>query len=251
MSYFERLEADLTAAAARHNNELASTGDSRRAEFTPLATPGFGWRRTALTAAAVVAVTLVAGLTVSAARAPEAEASSVSVTTVDGIVRISVMHRGAPPATVVEDLEAAGLDAELFDAPTGPSKVGRLLGLVIHGTDTAAVDAYEVQVPQDWEGRVRVLSGASAIEDEMYVTPTDAFGAGEPLACLEPGTKVKLVREQARRVGVELVWTDPSGRELALPPAPTAAVESATAVSAEQVVVRVDDGQEGTSARCR
>ena len=228
MSYFDRLEQELTAAAVRHRprRQLVS-------------------HRVLAAAAAVVVVALVA-VAWQVSRPRSAYADTVTVQSTSAGVRVTVALRTAPPRAVVKDLRAHGLRADVFDAPTGPSEVGKLIGMSATGPGIVASGRFQVLIPSHWTGSFRVLEGAAAAPGAPYTEPSNAFAAGEPLACLRSGVRVHDLIAVARSHGVTVSWIG-----LTQTPPDDAAVTEAFATSASSVSAKADTSRVGSSIVCR
>jgi hypothetical protein len=126
-----------------------------------------------------------------------------------GFLYLEVLDTGASPAAIVRDFRAAGIEADEQATPTGPSRVGRFVGLLARGEGLTASAGKRVRVPVGWSGAVAVLAGSPAGAGELYEAHTDAFAEGEPLHCLaRPGDTVRDVRRVASGAGVAIVWFD-------------------------------------------
>jgi hypothetical protein len=245
VSYFERMEEELVAAAARFSGTEADDVRTTRANHHPRAArKRFVWGAVAASIASVIVATVLVG------GSDRVEASAVTVhRTTSGAV-ITVTHRDAAPSDVVTDIEDAGIRALRVAVTTGPSQVGRLFGLdVARGAGIRTKGPYQVAVPPHWTGQISVVAGVRADAGDQYEWPTDAFATGEPLACLSPRVRVSEVARRASAVGAQLTWQGLDGTTLASPPS-EAAVTSVSAISSTSLVAHVDGSAQGVAGTC-
>jgi hypothetical protein len=233
---FERaLRDELAAAAAR---EQARAWPRR-------------WRRIAVGVAAAVAAVLAAFAIGTSGPAT----ADVEVTHHGDRVEVVLTDPVVDPGELVRAVRRAGFAAELQRVPTGPSSVGHYLGSYgdddvedLQGRADDGTVRTGFSLPAGWKGRLLVREGRPARAGEAYVGSTDAFAHGEPLECT--GARGRPVRDLVGLVHdlvvrVQVVSPGATGAQLTLADAAASdvgswPVVSAAAVSAEEVVVRVE-----------
>lgn len=148
--------------------------------------------RTALAAiAAVAAITLVIGVSVTGDPTPAG--ADVEVTRADGRVIVRLTDQANRPEEIQAALEPEGLDIRVAGAPVGPSNVGRFVGQIATAADLVDLEHIRVDgvtfmgfsLPEGWDGTLTLLVGRPAAPGETYEAASNAFAPGEPLACTD------------------------------------------------------------------
>jgi hypothetical protein len=141
-------------------------------------------------AAAGIAAVVVMGVLVTAVDSPAPAAADVDVHRKGGRVVVTLTDRENTPEEIEAATDKAGLDIQVQAKPAGPSRVGRFIGYV---ESVGSVDQGFVQgdrtsfarfsLPIDWPGRLLLYLGREAEPGESYLSGSNAYAAGEPLAC--------------------------------------------------------------------
>lgn len=225
MSYADQLRDELVRAAARQ----------RRAR-----------RRSRVLGIAAATVVLVAGLAVVVVGAvigsdnDVAEASTIDVVKTPTGTKVTIIDPTRPDEVIAE-LRSVGVTVQRIDRATGPSKVGRVVSLVV-ADDAEGLTGNALEVHVDGRARVQVGVGVAAPAGGDYDIGTDAFAEGEPLWCLSwPGQPTQQLADLLRShpLAVKVV-DDQAGPIDELPR--DKVVVSATALAANRVFVTIDDG---------
>jgi hypothetical protein len=141
---------------------------------------------------AVAAVALaIGGLLAASLVADQRPASAdVEITHEDGRVIVRLTDLANTADEIEAAIDAEGLDVRVEAVAAGPSHVGRFVGEVgdadiddVERSEVDGVSFMAFSIPEDWDGTLTVLLGRPAGPDEPYVSSTDAFAPGEPLAC--------------------------------------------------------------------
>lgn len=141
--------------------------------------------RRAAAAAAFGTVFAVAVVVAFSWGGSEPASASVIVARVDGMWEVVVAGDDATAAMVEAALADRGVDGTVDAVPVGPSRVGQF----VSGDGAVApaggrLSASTVRFPGD-SRTVRLLFGRPAGPGEPYAAFSDAFAAGEPLACVD------------------------------------------------------------------
>lgn len=164
--------------------------DALREELLQAAHRSVRRRRRGRISAGVAAITAAVGGSL-ALLWPSPAAADVEVTIRDGIVEVRIVDLITDPGEVREAMDEAGLDAEVVGAPTGPSAVGRFVGVgLLEGdggqVDPLGSDAYSFdgfRLPEGWEGTLVISVGVPARPGQDYDFGSNALARGEPFAC--------------------------------------------------------------------
>ena len=211
-SFREDLRAELVAAAARRQNERTRH------------------RRVLELAAGVIVVVAVAVAVVGySSRQPASAGVDIAVRDGELVVRLTDLE--SRPAIVQTALVEAGLDASVSALPTGPSQVGRFVGIRVSRGSTADLRRIDERndtsagfgVPVGWTGHLDLDVGRAARIGESYAASTDAFAPGEPLECsgVAGATLADALAPVTRRVPAARALGTVAGGE-AMAPAPIA-----------------------------
>jgi len=218
------LGEQLRAAAARRSELLAAdpdaaeaaAGDGQVVELRPAAADpdrshrGRRGRWVAMAVAAAV-VAVVAGSVVGLGLGgdPVPVAAGVDVASSEGSVTVSIDDE-ADPDEVAAALRAAGVDALVEGQRTGPSRVGRFVG-ISGSTPEATESSADGTVARFRSGdAVTLFVGVPAEPGEVYDSATDAFAPGEPFEGLDevlgmPWAQAEpLLAARAQQEGVRL-----------------------------------------------
>jgi hypothetical protein len=223
------LGEQLRAAAGRRSELLAAAEGAAAAvdaavsepepdvELAPVLVhrPGARRRRAAaLTAAAAVVAGGVIGSVVVFGGTPSPVAAGVEIERSDGVVTV-VIDEQADASQVALALREAGVDATVEEQGTGPSRVGRFVGIAGSSPELAE-DSADGSIARFRAGdRVTLYVGVAAEEGEAYDAATDAFAPGEPFAGLDdllgrPWAEVEpVLQERAAAEGIELQLVGP------------------------------------------
>ena len=217
--FIDRTADDLTAAA-RHYRERKH----RKARLIVQAS-------FLLVAASIVAIVV---------SQRGAQAGPVQIKVSGGMVHIAVLDAAVPAEQVENLLTDAGIPLSINLVPTGPSRVGLVVGFT--GSGSRGPGPLSVSIPLG--AHVILDIGRAAVRGEGYTAGTFAFLAGEPLACL--GGKGADASALAARVpaGVAVQWRDArTARPLTVSELAGHRVDSAVASSATDVLVYAADGK--------
>lgn len=174
-------------------------------------------RRRQLAAGAVALVALLALVpALLPGRADQAAADVLSVQArPDGSTDVALVDPAASVAAIAAELESKGIPNVTVALTTGPSLVGRFVGVdvITTGTGTPAAialgaDHRSMAVPAGFTGRLRVEVGVAAKTGETYAAPTIAFDEGEPLAGFAARDDAAAVLAEATRLGLHLEVRD-------------------------------------------
>jgi hypothetical protein len=147
-------------------------------------------RRLGVLAAAVGAVAAGA-LAAASVLAPGSAAADVKITRENGRVTVLLTDRANDADAIEAALNAEGLDIRVTSAAAGPSNLGRFIAESASDGAPVALERIETEgatfmgfsIPEDWKGTLTVVVGRAAQVGEAYRTFSDAYAAGEPLAC--------------------------------------------------------------------
>jgi hypothetical protein len=165
-------------------------------------------RRRVVTVVAGSVLAVVAITSVVVVRHDSAEAGGMSLRITPSNVEISLSEPYPPTAKVVRKLTDLGLVVRTEAVPTGPSRIGVVVGTVTKGSGTTRST---IRVARGETVIIHV--GRAATRGESYTVATDSFNRVEPLACLSgPGGSAA---DLAARVpaGVATRWLPFAGSE--------------------------------------
>jgi hypothetical protein len=152
---------------------------------------------------AVVAITSVVVV-----RHDSADAGGMSLRITPSNVEISLSEPYPAAEQAVRELTDLGLVVRSDAVPTGPSRIGLVVGMVTKGSATTRAT---VRVARGETVIVRV--GRAATRGESYGVATDSFNRVEPLACLSgPGGSATDLAARAP-AGVRVRWEPIAGSE--------------------------------------
>lgn len=140
-------------------------------------------------------VVLVIGAAVFAAngfvRSDEASAG-VDIKVENGQLTVRLTDLESRPDAIRQALDKAGLPVSITSAPVGPSDVGRFVSEEAGGPslppELHVLDAHNSTfagfvIPVSWPTPLTLVVGRPANAGEHYITGSNAFAEGEPLAC--------------------------------------------------------------------
>lgn len=173
----------------------------RATGLTPVTTSSGRVRRAPLAVAAMgiaaALVLIVATFVLSGRDSPPASAG-VHVDRAGETVTVRI-DGTADPAEVVDALQAAGVVADVEPQATGPSRVGRFVGLSTGAAQDPGTDVTDGSVLTfDTGDQVTLLVGIAAKDGETYDSATDGFAPGEPFEGLDQ--VVGMTWEEARPI---------------------------------------------------
>jgi hypothetical protein len=185
-------------------------------------------------------------------------AADVHVTVKNDVLEVQLTDSTSTPREVLDALHEHGLEAVVQSEPTGPSGVGRVLGVTFEEQAGSQVNVEYLEpsgsaylgfrVPADWPGQMTIELGHTASAGQPYGEPTDAFRAGEPLHCSGvQGSTVEAAAGAMKDLKVRVaIHEGPElGRQLSLEEALATDyrgwfVTRAFAVAADDVILEVD-----------
>jgi hypothetical protein len=147
-------------------------------------------RRHGLLAAAAVAATIALVAAVSIMGRPQPASAGVEIRVVGGRLEIRLTDVETRAGYVQDQIRKAGLDVAVITVPVGPSQLGRFVRVA--GDDPPQLRTIDERgastfvgfsVPVGWNGHLDLALGRAAHAGEGYVAFSDAYAAGEPLAC--------------------------------------------------------------------
>lgn len=188
-------------------------------------------RRFQTATAGALAVVFVGAMAVTAIVDAPPAAAGVEITERDGRVEVRLTDVETRPEVVEDALRDADIDAEVVDAPVGPSLVGRFVyyetadSSQLEPIDGIGVTFTSFSVPAGFPDRLELTLGRPARAGEPYAFTGNALSAGEPLACLDllgrpardlvtvaaehPGVELRVLPGTGAPVPVEQVTTAP------------------------------------------
>jgi hypothetical protein len=215
--YVERLREELVSTIAAKQTRSGAWNRwlaSRR--WAPAAVAG---------AAVVVAAVVVLGVV-----GPLRGAPALAITQEDEWATVRLLDPDAGAEAMEQELEAAGIDGNVEEAPVSPSLVGRWLaaswpdgppedvpaevgGGTAQGWSSADVGGKTLRLPvdgvhqADGVGHVTLWLGRPAEPDEPYWASGSAFAEGEPLHCSGvEGMRAQEAEQVVTRLGYEVSW---------------------------------------------
>lgn len=195
-----------------------------------------GRRQFVVRAAFVLGVVSVVGVALSQRGA---QAGPVQISVHNGSVNIEVRDPATAPATIETLLADAKIETTIEEVATGPSRVGRLVGL--RGVSSTGTGALSLRVPIG--SRVLVVVGRRAAAGEPYAAATDPFATSEPLACLGGAGADAAVVAVHLPANVTVRWLQTrSSKLLDISALRGNRVDAAAALSPTDVIVYVSPG---------
>ena len=168
-AFRDALRDELVRAAERRNRQLVR-------------------RRRGLQAVVAVGVVLVAVTAFLRVDRPQSAAAGVDIEVRDGTITVTLTGIETQPDVIAAALADAGIDADVYAAPAGPSQLGRFVTYRADPSDLKPVRPEDgtfagFEIPEGWEGHLELYLGRPARDGERYTRGANAFATGEPLAC--------------------------------------------------------------------
>jgi hypothetical protein len=195
----------------------------------------------------VVVVAGIVALLVGVLVDPDDDAASagqaVRATRSEAMTYVEILSPDRPD-DVLADLRSVGVDARSEDRATGPSRVGKVVSIVVEGASGQAAKPPGGMFAAYVEPTAKVIIGVGVATPAggLYDVPTDAFEAEEPLRCLSwPGQATADLSAVVADTDLDLrVIDDDTGPLETVPPGRV--VVAATAVAADRVIVYIAPG---------
>jgi hypothetical protein len=191
-------------------------------------------------AAAAVVVAVLAGVAVIARGGTDRATADVHISEAAGVVSVELQRGHEPADDVAAKLREVGLTVQSTPVGTGPSQVGTVVGLFGTGSQARPGSGDTLTLDANRGDTITLLVGEATTGD--YAAFTDATAPGEPLHCLAwPGrAATALAAELPANLAVTYQLID--GRLVAAGDLTGYVVTAASALSATNVRVTVDEG---------
>lgn len=193
------------------------------------------------TALVVLVLAGLASVLFSSVRPHDAAADVLAVTPLpDGSTEVTILDTGAGLADIRAALAANRIPNHVDGTPTGPSRVGRFISVVVASNERIALapDHRTITVPAGYRGELRILVGVRAAPGQAYGQPSLAFDEGEPLEGYAEPENAAAVVAAGRAKGLRVRILDASSEQITSVP-PEARVQYAIMTDARSMTVRL------------
>jgi hypothetical protein len=133
--------------------------------------------------AAAALVVVAVGIAMVIDRGDDEAAADIRVVTENGVVIVTLPQGREPADDVADKLEDAGLQVRQQPSSTGPSQLGKVVGMVSSGGVPTTDPDGTITIRLPASSTITLLVGAPWTSGS-YAAFTDALATGEPLNCV-------------------------------------------------------------------